>query len=88
MSEFIYILENNSMPGLIKIGRTDRSVSERVSELSSHTGVPTEFVVVRQFEVPNSVEWEKIMRMSLATAKVWQSLAPIVESKPFCRISV
>jgi len=59
MSEFIYVLENNSMPGLIKIGRTDRSVSERVSELSSHTGVPTEFNVARQFAVANSLDWEK-----------------------------
>jgi hypothetical protein len=46
MSEFIYILENTLMRGLVKIGRTERSVSERVGELSSHTGVPTSFTVV------------------------------------------
>ena len=45
MSEFIYILENTLMPGLVKIGRTERSVSERVGKLSSHTGVPTSFTV-------------------------------------------
>ena len=55
MSEFIYVLENASMPGLVKIGRTDRSVSERVNELSSHTGVPTGFTVVKEYAVTNSV---------------------------------
>src|ERR1017187_9101014 len=59
MSEFIYILENTLMPGLVKIGRTERSVTERVGELSSHTGVPTSFTVVKEYAVENSVEAEK-----------------------------
>jgi len=35
MSEFIYILENPSFDGVVKIGRTARDVAERVKELSS-----------------------------------------------------
>lgn len=70
MSEFIYILENASMPGLVKIGRTERSVSERVGELSSHTGVPTSFTVVKEYAVENSVEAEKIIHERLSDFRV------------------
>jgi S-DNA-T family DNA segregation ATPase FtsK/SpoIIIE len=70
MSEFIYLLENPSMPGLVKIGRTERSVSERVSELSSHTGVPTGFAVVKEWAVTNSVEAERIIHERLSDYRV------------------
>src|ERR1035437_2343785 len=70
MSEFIYVLENPSMPGLVKIGRTERSVSERVNELSSHTGVPTGFAVVKEYAVPNSVEAERIIHERLSDYRV------------------
>ncbi len=43
---YIYILANGSMPNLIKIGKTTRSSAKRVEELSSHTGVPTRFILV------------------------------------------
>ena len=42
----VYILENDSMPGLIKIGKTVRNSRERARELSHSTGVPTPFRVV------------------------------------------
>ena len=42
MKEFIYILSNQSMPGLIKVGKTTTTPSKRMSELHS-TGVPTPF---------------------------------------------
>ena len=70
MSEFIYVLENASMPGLVKIGRTERSVSERVNELSSHTGVPTGFTVVNEYAVANSVEAERIIHERLSDYRV------------------
>jgi hypothetical protein len=53
------------MPGLVKIGRTERSVSERLTELSSHTGVPTGFAVVTEYAVANSVEAERIIHERL-----------------------
>jgi S-DNA-T family DNA segregation ATPase FtsK/SpoIIIE len=70
MSEFIYVLENPSMPGMVKIGRTDRSVLERVNELSSATGVPTGFAVVKEYAVTNSVEAERIIHERLSDYRV------------------
>lgn len=42
---FIYVLVNSSMPGIIKVGKTTRTPSERVEELSGVTGVPTPFII-------------------------------------------
>jgi len=42
MQGSVYILTNVSMPGLIKVGYTTRSVSQRIDELA-HTGHPTRF---------------------------------------------
>ena len=41
---FVYILINESLPGLIKIGYTDRRPDERAIELHT-TGVPTPFEI-------------------------------------------
>jgi len=41
---FIYVMSNDSMPGLLKIGGTERHPEQRARELSG-TGVPTPFVV-------------------------------------------
>jgi formylglycine-generating enzyme required for sulfatase activity len=46
---YVYILSNPSMPGLLKIGCTERGVEERIAELSS-TGVPTPFEIEAIFE--------------------------------------
>jgi hypothetical protein len=43
---YVYVLINPSMPGLTKIGRTERDPEDRVRELSSSTGVPTPFILV------------------------------------------
>lgn len=39
----VYVLSNISMPGIVKIGYTERSVEERIRELNSHSGVPNPF---------------------------------------------
>lgn len=39
----VYVLTNPSMPGLIKVGRTERDPAARVAELSRATGVATPF---------------------------------------------
>ena len=40
---FVYCLANDSMPGIYKIGFTDRAPMRRIDELSSATGVPEPF---------------------------------------------
>jgi len=42
MTGSVYLLTNVSMPGLIKVGYTTRTVSQRIDELA-HTGHPTRF---------------------------------------------
>jgi hypothetical protein len=59
MAEIIYILTNPVMPGVIKIGMTDRKdVLERVKELFT-TGVPVPFDCVYACEVRNNSLTEK-----------------------------
>lgn len=45
---FLYVLINPSMPGLTKVGKTTRDPSDRVTELSSATGVPSPFMLAFQ----------------------------------------
>src|SRR5258706_9815760 len=45
-SGYIYVLVNPSLPGLVKIGRTEREPEARARELSGATGVPTPFLLV------------------------------------------
>lgn len=61
---YIYVLSNNSMPGLLKIGRTDRSPIDRAKELST-TGVPTPFVLEYFLPVEDSVLAESLIHKHL-----------------------
>jgi hypothetical protein len=42
---YLYVLVNSSMPGLVKVGKTARSPTQRADELSGVTGVATPFIV-------------------------------------------
>jgi hypothetical protein len=48
MEHGVYIVVNDSMPGLIKIGMTLRSMSERLAELNN-TSIPVRFQVAKFF---------------------------------------
>jgi hypothetical protein len=48
---FLYIMINDAMPNLVKVGMTTRSPWERAAELSQPTGVPSPFQVKRAFPV-------------------------------------
>lgn len=50
---YVYILRNECMPGLVKIGRTTRSVEARAKEISDGTGVPMAFEIVDSFLFPD-----------------------------------
>lgn len=62
---YVYVLSNPSMPGLYKIGLTTRTVEERMKELGSQAGVPTPFVEVVSFLVPNCHKAEALLHAEL-----------------------
>lgn len=43
---YLYVLANSAMPGLVKVGKTNRTSTDRAAELSRVTGIPTPFIVV------------------------------------------
>ena len=56
---FVYILFNPWMPGVLKIGCTNRSPNERAQELSKPTGVPEDFSVLAYFEMQDFQHYER-----------------------------
>lgn len=69
---FVYILTNESMPGLVKIGRTARDVDLRASELWQ-TGVPTRFEVWASEKTCDCVQLEAYMHRDLRKHRVSKS---------------
>ncbi len=67
---YVYILENDLMPGLIKIGHTSKTPEERVKELSAPTGVPTPFKVAFKLPSEKYKELEKEMHRKLSDYRV------------------
>jgi len=60
MAGWIYVMKNEAMPGLVKIGRSSQDPSiHRVKELSSSTSVPVPFTVSYQALVNNEIDIEK-----------------------------
>lgn len=80
MQQYLYILSNPSMPGLIKIGKTTTSPSQRMSELHS-TGVPTPFVLELSVEVDDCHASERAAHDALAKYRV-------ADNREFFRASV
>lgn len=70
---FIYILSNELMPGIVKIGFTERTVAERVSELSSHTGVAVPYREEESFPVTDPIMIEKAIHERLWKYRVNQN---------------
>ena len=61
MPDIVYILTNEAMPGIIKIGLTTDSVESRILQLSSHSGVPLPHECYFAAEVGNCVKLEKTL---------------------------
>lgn len=55
----VYILENVSMPGIIKIGYTKGDPNDRADQLSKGTGVPTPYKVVFSYSCFNGERIER-----------------------------
>lgn len=67
---YVYILQNDSMPGLLKIGKTARNSRERAKELSSSTGIPTPFRVVFELSSDRYEILEREVHRKLARYRV------------------
>lgn len=67
---FVYLLSNPSMPNIVKIGSTERTLKERVAELSSTTGVPTPFVIEHYILVENPYDFEMALHDELSKYRV------------------
>lgn len=67
---YVYLLTNPSMPGLVKVGFTNRFVEERLRELTAATGVPTEFVIGAVFHSANPQFDEQQLHERLASYRV------------------
>lgn len=59
MGDIVYILTNEAMPGLIKIGRTSGELAIRIRSLSSVPGVPISFELFYACEVADSTFVER-----------------------------
>ena len=57
--DWIYVLVNRSMPGIVKIGYTSLSVSARVSQINSATGIITPWWLVYKYRCAAGVVLEK-----------------------------
>lgn len=70
MSEIVYVLTNEVMPGLVKIGRTTDSVEGRLTQLSSHSGVPLPFECYFAAEVDSGARVEQLLHQLFAEHRV------------------
>jgi hypothetical protein len=59
MSEIIYVLTNEAMPGYVKIGKTNRDLEQRIRDLSSSTSVPLPFTPYYACTVANATFAER-----------------------------
>ena len=57
--EWVYVLVNKSSPGICKIGMTTTSVTQRVNEINSATGVITPWYPVYSYKCVNSYYLEQ-----------------------------
>ena len=72
MKGFVYVLTNECMPGLVKIGRTSRCVEGRATELYQ-TGVPLPFKVVHSVLSPDCVDLECMVHERMPDVRVSES---------------
>jgi hypothetical protein len=67
---YIYVLSNPTMPGLVKIGFTNRDVKERAGELSAATGVPQPFEIEYHCLTRDVEEIESSVQAHFASKRV------------------
>lgn len=70
---FIYVLSNDLMPGVYKIGMTKNSPEARAKEISATTGVPIPFKVLAAFHSNNPRADERMVHEGFADCRVNQN---------------
>lgn len=75
---FVYILRNDYVPNLVKIGYTDRDPSTRAEELSNFTGVPGKWKICESWKLNDAYIWEQ---------KIFASLFKYRETGEFFKLS-
>lgn len=70
MSDIVYVLTNEAMPGLVKIGYTQDTVEARLSQLTSHAGVPLPFECFFAAEVDDCLRIEKTLHQLFSESRV------------------
>lgn len=73
MAGWVYILSNEYMPGIYKIGMTTTSPEARAKELSSATGVPSPFKIAASFHCDNPALSERLIHEDLQDVRVSDS---------------
>lgn len=67
---FVYILSNEVMPDLVKIGRTETSVLQRMSEINKSTGVPVPFICEFAAKVEDSFSVERHLHQHFSEKRI------------------
>ena len=57
--QYVYILTNPTIPGMVKIGYTKNAPSKRVKQINASTGVAQDFQVAWAFGCYNGIELEQ-----------------------------
>ncbi len=70
MPEIIYLLTNEAMPGLVKIGRTNDSVEARIVGLSTASGVPLPFECYFAAQVKDCAKLEKTLHQLFSESRL------------------
>jgi len=70
MPEIIYILTNEAMPKIVKIGKTQDSIKSRLDSLNRHSGVPLSFQCFFAAEVENCSKTEKILHQLFSEFRI------------------
>lgn len=70
MPNIVYILTNEAMPSVVKIGLTNDSVEARISQLSAHSGVPLPFECYFAAEVKDCAKLEKTLHQLFSENRI------------------
>ena len=59
----IYVLKNDALPGLIKVGMTTKNADERAYTLGASAAVPENFEVARSYKFPESISYQQLLEV-------------------------